>query len=89
VAGIFISSFGSCRRLLAAACGGLNRVLPLDRIGRPFRAVADDQFAALAVGLRLSRLWGTVWTAAGFVALVAGLLWEPALGVQFSRRWWC
>ncbi|MER8550549.1 branched-chain amino acid ABC transporter permease, partial [Mesorhizobium sp. M1169] len=26
----------------------------------------------------------TVWTAAGFVALVAGLLWGARLGVQFS-----
>ncbi|TIX98293.1 MAG: branched-chain amino acid ABC transporter permease, partial [Mesorhizobium sp.] len=54
------------------------------RIGLAFRAVADDQFAALAVGLRLHRIWGTVWTAAGFVALVAGLLWGARLGVQFS-----
>ncbi len=49
-----------------------------------FRAVADDQFAALAVGLRLPGIWAIVWTAAGFVALVAGLLWGARLGVQFS-----
>ncbi len=47
-------------------------------------AVADDQFAALAVGLRLPVIWRTVWTAAGCVALVAGLLWGARLGVQFS-----
>ena len=54
------------------------------RIGLSFRAVADDQFAALAVGLRLPLIWGTVWAAAGLVALVAGLLWGARLGVQFS-----
>ena len=54
------------------------------RIGLAFRAVADDQFAALAVGLRLPGIWATVWAAAGFVALVAGLLWGARLGVQFS-----
>ena len=54
------------------------------RTGLAFRAVADDQFAALAVGLRLPRIWATVWTAAGVVALVAGLLWGARLGVQFS-----
>ena len=54
------------------------------RLGLAFRAVADDQFAAYAVGLRLSRIWAAVWTAAGVVALVAGLLWGARLGVQFS-----
>jgi branched-chain amino acid transport system permease protein len=46
--------------------------------------VADDQFAAYAVGLRLPRIWAAAWTAAGIVALVAGLLWGARLGVQFS-----
>jgi len=54
------------------------------RTGLAFRAVADDQFAALAVGLRLNTVWTIVWTLAGAVALVAGLLWGARLGVQFS-----
>ena len=54
------------------------------RTGLSFRAVADDPFAALAVGLRLPRVWASVWTASGIVALVAGLLWGARLGVQFS-----
>jgi branched-chain amino acid transport system permease protein len=54
------------------------------RTGLTFRAVADDPFAALAVGLRLSRIWALVWIAAGLIALVAGLLWGARLGVQFS-----
>lgn len=54
------------------------------RTGLAFRAVADDQLAALAVGLRLNTVWTIVWTLAGAVALVAGLLWGARLGVQFS-----
>src|SRR4029077_2865290 len=54
------------------------------RIGLAFRAVADDQFAPYAVGLRVLRIWASVWTAAGMVALVAGLMWGARLGVQFS-----
>ena len=54
------------------------------RIGRALRAVADDHQAALAVGIPLQHIWGIVWTAAGFVALVAGLLWGARNGVQFA-----
>ena len=54
------------------------------RVGLAFRAVADDTFAALAVGLRLPRIWATVWATAGVIAMVAGLLWGARLGVQFS-----
>ena len=83
--GIYISTFDLVAALVA---GGLVLALSLffrfTRTGLAFRAVADDQFAALAVGLRLDRTWATVWTAAGVVALVAGLLWGARLGVQFS-----
>ncbi len=54
------------------------------RIGLSLRAVADDPLAALAVGMRLPRIWAIVWALAGFVSLVAGLLWGARLGVQFS-----
>ncbi|RWM48257.1 MAG: branched-chain amino acid ABC transporter permease [Mesorhizobium sp.] len=85
VGGILISSFDLLASGIAAAMvAGLSAFFYWTRIGLAFRAVADDQFAALAVGLRLPRIWGTVWTAAGFVALVAGLLWGARLGVQFS-----
>jgi branched-chain amino acid transport system permease protein len=54
------------------------------RIGRALRAVADDHQAALAVGIPLKTIWGIVWAVAGFVALVAGLLWGVRNGVQFA-----
>lgn len=84
-AGIRLSSFD----LFAAATAGLMVALlsaffRYTRVGLAFRAVADDTYAALAVGLRLPRIWGTVWATAGLIALVAGLLWGARLGVQFS-----
>jgi branched-chain amino acid transport system permease protein len=54
------------------------------KIGRALRAVADDHQAALAVGIPLQHIWAIVWAAAGFVALVAGLLWGARNGVQFA-----
>ena len=54
------------------------------RIGRALRAVADDHQAALAVGIPLQQIWAIVWSVAGFVALVAGLLWGARNGVQFA-----
>jgi len=54
------------------------------RIGRALRAVADDHQAALAVGIPLKQIWAIVWSVAGFVALVAGLMWGARSGVQFA-----
>jgi branched-chain amino acid transport system permease protein len=54
------------------------------RIGRALRAVADDHQAAMAVGIPLKQIWAIVWSVAGFVALVAGLLWGARNGVQFA-----
>lgn len=85
VSGVYISSFDLMAAGVAAAIVAvLSFIFRYTRIGLAFRAVADDQFAALAVGLRLPVIWATVWTAAGFIALVAGLLWGARLGVQFS-----
>lgn len=52
--------------------------------GRALRAVADDHQAALSVGISLRFIWILVWSIAGFVALVAGMMWGAKSGVQFS-----
>jgi len=52
--------------------------------GRALRAVADDHQAALSVGISLRTIWVIVWSIAGFVALVAGIMWGAKSGVQFS-----
>ena len=72
----------------AVICGVLVAVLAFffskTKIGRALRAVADDHQAALAVGIPLQHIWAIVWAVAGFVALVAGMLWGARNGVQFS-----
>jgi len=53
-------------------------------IGRALRAVADDHQAAMSVGIPLRTIWIIVWTVAGIVGLVAGIMWGSKTGVQFS-----
>jgi len=54
------------------------------RIGRALRAVADDHEAALSIGIPLKTIWLIVWSVAGLVAIVAGIMWGAKSGVQFS-----
>lgn len=83
--GVLVSQFDIFAAVVAAAMVALLSVFfRYTRVGLSFRAVADDQFAALAVGLKLPFIWATVWATAGLIALVAGLLWGARLGVQFS-----
>jgi branched-chain amino acid transport system permease protein len=83
--GINISQFDM---FAAGVAGVLVAALALffqyTRIGRALRAVADDHQAALAVGIPLQHIWAIVWAVAGFVALVAGLMWGARNGVQFA-----
>jgi branched-chain amino acid transport system permease protein len=85
IAGIGVSQFD----LFAAGTAALLVALLVvffqyTRIGRALRAVADDHQAALSVGIPLQHIWAIVWAVAGFVALVAGLLWGSRIGVQFA-----
>ena len=72
----------------AAVAGFLVLVLAVffhkTRVGRALRAVADDHQAALSIGIPLQHIWVIVWAVAGFVALVAGLMWGARTGVQYS-----
>ena len=85
VAGVFISAFDLFAAATAALLvAGLGFFFNKTRTGLRLRAVADDPIAALAVGVDIQWLWAVVWSAAGAVALVAGLLWGARTGVQFS-----
>jgi branched-chain amino acid transport system permease protein len=53
-------------------------------VGRALRAVADDHQAAMSVGIPLKTIWIIVWSVAGIVAMVAGIMWGAKSGVQFS-----
>ena len=83
--GMLLSKFDIFAAVTAALLVlALSLLFNKTRIGLSLRAVADDPLAALDVGIRLQRVWVLVWAVAGFVGLVAGLLWGARLGVQFS-----
>ncbi|MCP1576217.1 branched-chain amino acid transport system permease protein [Herbaspirillum rubrisubalbicans] len=82
---MMISSFDLFAAITAALMVALlSAFFHYTRLGLEFRALADDSYAALAVGLRLPRILTAVWATAGLIALIAGLLWGARLGVQFS-----
>ena len=62
----------------------LSLFFQFSKVGRALRAVADDHQAALSLGIPLRNIWTVVWGVAGFVALIAGLLWGSRNGVQFA-----
>jgi branched-chain amino acid transport system permease protein len=68
----------------AGLVGALALFFQYTSTGRALRAVADDHQAAQSIGIPLKRIWVIVWSVAGFVALVAGIIWGSKLGVQFS-----
>ena len=85
IGGILLNEFD----LVAAAVGavlvaGLAIFFQKTKIGRALRAVADDPQAALSVGISLKTIWIVVWSVAGIVAIVAGIMWGAKSGVQFS-----
>ena len=84
-ANIAISQFDLVASGIAAALVTMLAIFfSKTKIGRALRAVADDHQAALSIGIPLQHIWGIVWGVAGFVALVAGLLWGSRNGVQFA-----
>ncbi|MDH3598566.1 MAG: branched-chain amino acid ABC transporter permease [Candidatus Tectomicrobia bacterium] len=85
VAGMLVNQFELIAALVAAVLVAVLAVLSQKTtIGRALRAVADDHQAATAVGIPLKTIWVTVWSVAGIVALVAGIMWGAKSGVQFS-----
>ena len=83
--GILINKEDLYAALIAAALVvALSLFFQKTGTGRALRAVADDHQAAQSVGIGLGRIWVIVWCVAGFVALVAGMIWGSKLGVQFS-----
>ena len=83
--GILVNKEDFVAALVAAALvAGLVLFFQKTATGRALRAVADDHQAAQSIGIPLNRIWVIVWSVAGFVALVAGVIWGSQLGVQFS-----
>jgi branched-chain amino acid transport system permease protein len=83
--GILVNGFDLVAALVGAALVAVLAVFfQYTRVGRALRAVADDHQAALSVGIPLKTIWVIVWSVAGIVALVAGIMWGSKAGVQFS-----
>ncbi len=85
VGGILLNQFDLFAAAMAAVLVGVLAVFfHKTAIGRALRAVADDHQAALSVGIPLKTIWVVVWSVAGIVAMVAGIMWGAKSGVQFS-----
>jgi branched-chain amino acid transport system permease protein len=83
--GILVNKDDVAAAIVAALLvGALALFFQKTATGRALRAVADDHQAAQSIGIPLNRIWVIVWSVAGFVALVAGMIWGAKLGVQFS-----
>jgi branched-chain amino acid transport system permease protein len=83
--GLLINKEDFYAALIAAALvAGLALFFQKTATGRALRAVADDHQAAQSIGIPLNHIWVIVWSVAGIVALVAGMIWGSKLGVQFS-----
>ncbi|MCE8441487.1 branched-chain amino acid ABC transporter permease [Rhodovulum sulfidophilum] len=83
--GFFIDRLDIVATLVAAVLViSLTLFSQFSKQGRALRAVADDHQAALSVGISLRFIWVLVWSIAGIVALVAGIMWGAKSGVQFS-----
>ncbi|MGJ8556720.1 MAG: branched-chain amino acid ABC transporter permease, partial [Sulfitobacter geojensis] len=79
--GFFIDNLDIVATIVAAVLvAGLIIFAQYTKQGRAMRAVADDHQAALSVGVSLNFIWILVWSLAGFVALVAGIMWGAKSG---------
>ena len=85
--GFFIDNLDIVATVVAALLvAGLVAFSQYTKQGRALRAVADDHQAALSVGISLNFIWVLVWSIAGFVALVAGIMWGPSPGCSSRCR---
>ena len=83
--GVLLNQFDLFAAAIGAVLvGGLAIFFHKTPVGRALRAVADDHQAAMSVGIPLKTIWIIVWSVAGIVAMVAGIMWGAKSGVQFS-----
>jgi branched-chain amino acid transport system permease protein len=52
------------------------------RLGVAMRAVADDQQAAMVVGIKVPRVFALSWAISGMAAAAGGIIWGNMLGVD-------
>ncbi len=68
----------------AVAIAAVTWIFQRSRTGLALRAIADDQEAAMAVGIDLDRYFSITWALVGAVSVLAGILWAAASGGGFG-----
>jgi branched-chain amino acid transport system permease protein len=79
----------STEKLVAATLAALSIVVVTwvfhrSRAGVALRAIADDQQAAMAMGIDIHRYFSLTWAMAGVLSVLGGTLWTFAAGGGFS-----
>ncbi len=68
----------------AILIGGLSWFFKKSTIGIAMRAVSDDQFAAMSVGISVPKVFGLAWALAGLTAAAAGGIIGNITGLNFE-----
>jgi branched-chain amino acid transport system permease protein len=74
--------FAAATALVCVAAVGV--FFRVSRIGVALRALADDQQAAMAVGIDIHRYFSITWTMVGALSVCAGVLWAQVSGGGFG-----
>ncbi len=64
--------------------GGFSYFFKKSTVGISMRAVSDDQFASMSVGISVPRVFGLAWAAAGLSAAAAGCIIGNVTGLNFD-----
>ncbi len=70
--------------LSLGSIGAMGWLFASSRFGVALRAMADDQLAALSMGIDVKRYFAISWALAGVVAVAGGLIWGSLLGVDIQ-----
>jgi branched-chain amino acid transport system permease protein len=85
VQGVLLSVDELAAAVIALLCIALVRwFFQHSRIGIALRAIADDQQAAMLVGIDLHRYFAMTWALMGILCVVAGTLWTFVAGGGFG-----
>jgi len=85
VHGVLVSAEKLVAAVIAtAAIGALTWFFRRTRTGLALKAIADDQQAAMAMGIDVHRHFSITWAIMGALSVVAGSLWTFAFGVGFG-----
>jgi branched-chain amino acid transport system permease protein len=85
VHGVPIAADKLVAAVIALVCvAAVSLFFRLSRTGVALRALADDQLAAMAVGIDIHRYFSITWTMVGALSVCAGALWALVSGGGFG-----